>query len=106
MDKKTTAGKKAASKKTAPKKVAKKNVTKKKAATKKTTAKKSTARASKRPTKAAAMSPPAPRTAFTDEQIRQRAFEIYRSGRHPQNPDADWYDAVRELSSESGLKQP
>jgi hypothetical protein len=31
------------------------------------------------------------------EQIRDRAYEIFRSGVNPGNPVADWFQAEREL---------
>ena len=90
------------------KKVTKKKApAKKKAKTAKKTTRKSSATAAAK-TKAAAKtvvveSAPA-RVApviVNDELIRARAFEIYRSGRNPNNPDADWFQAVRELELES-----
>lgn len=92
------------------KKTAKKKVTRKKAAVKKTVAKKAAPKkktASRRKAPVASRVAPAEATPrVTEEQIRERAFEIFRSGRHPQDPDADWYDAVRELSSGNGHSKP
>ena len=47
---------------------------------------------------------PEPRTgaAVTEDAIRLRAYEIYCSHRNPDNPVADWHDAVRELQAEVG----
>lgn len=67
------------------KKVTKKKTTAKKATTRKKTTSKKTAKAA---------------PALTDEQIRMRAFEIYRSGRNPSNPEADWFQAEEELKTQ------
>jgi len=101
------------------KKIAKKKSTaktKKKAAKKKSTASKTTARKTATKKVAGKKSTPKPSTTrsapkepaavVTPEQIRTRAYEIYRSGRNHNNPDADWYDAVRELTLEKASSNP
>lgn len=35
------------------------------------------------------------------EQIRDRAYQIFRTGANPRDPIADWLQAERELSSET-----
>jgi hypothetical protein len=35
------------------------------------------------------------------EQIRDRAYEIFRSGANPRDPLADWFQAERELGREA-----
>jgi hypothetical protein len=35
------------------------------------------------------------------EQIRERAYEIFRSGKNPSDPIADWFQAERELKGEA-----
>lgn len=35
------------------------------------------------------------------EQIRDRAYEIFRSGANPRDPLADWFQAERELRGEA-----
>lgn len=40
---------------------------------------------------------------LSQERIRERAYEIYRAGRNPSDPTADWYQAERELRGEIGL---
>lgn len=40
--------------------------------------------------------------ALSQERIRERAYEIYRAGRNPSDPTADWYQAERELRTELG----
>lgn len=37
---------------------------------------------------------------LSENQIRDRAYEIYRAGRNPSNPNADWLQAEQELRSE------
>ncbi len=79
-----------------------KKVTKKKTSTKKkaTTRKRTTAQ---KPAKTVATAPVTPTTTptvtptVTDAQIRIRAFEIFRAGQNPSNPDADWHQAEQEL---------
>lgn len=41
---------------------------------------------------------------LTDEQIRQRAYKIFREGRNPSDPTADWFQAERELRDELGAR--
>jgi len=71
-----------------------KKVTKKKTATKKkaTTRKRTTVKKAAKTVVAAPMTP-----TVTDAQIRIRAFEIFRAGQNPSNPDADWHQAEQEL---------
>jgi hypothetical protein len=71
-----------------------KKVIKKKASTKKkaTTKKRTTAKKASKTVVTAAVTP-----SVTDDQIRIRAYEIYRSGQNPANPDADWHQAELEL---------
>lgn len=79
-----------------------KKVTKKKTPTKKkATTKKRAAAPRKAKTVAAATAKPAvtPVIPVSDEQIRLRAFEIYRAGKNPANPDADWLQAEQELTA-------
>ena len=78
------------------KKVTKKPATKKKKKKKKAT----TTRKPRRTTAKAKPATPAVTPTITDEQIRLRAFEIYRAGWNPSNPNADWYQAERELQAE------
>jgi len=74
-----------------------KKVTKKPATKKKKKKKKATT--TRKPRRTTAKAKPATPT-ITDEQIRLRAFEIYRAGWNPSNPNADWYQAERELQAE------
>ncbi len=37
----------------------------------------------------------------TLEQIRDRAYQIFRTGVNPSNPTADWFQAERELRSDA-----
>lgn len=70
----------------------------KKATTKKTsTKKKATSRKTASSKKSTKLAPSFP---LSQDQIRDRAYEIYRAGRNPSNPDADWLEAEQELRSE------
>ncbi|HSF18739.1 MAG TPA: DUF2934 domain-containing protein [Vicinamibacteria bacterium] len=40
--------------------------------------------------------------ALSDDQIRQRAYKIFREGRNPSDPTADWFQAEHELRAELG----
>ncbi len=73
-----------------------KKVTKKKTSTKKkaTTRKRTTSQKTAKTVAAAPVTPTA-----TDAQIRIRAFEIYRAGQNPSNPEADWHQAEQELGT-------
>lgn len=92
------------------KKVTKKAAAKKKAAKKTVRKKKTTGTVRKAAKKVspkklaapAAAKPSGDTSRVTEAQIRARAFEIYRTGRNPGNPDADWLEAERELSLEAG----
>ncbi|HXV62211.1 MAG TPA: DUF2934 domain-containing protein [Vicinamibacteria bacterium] len=41
---------------------------------------------------------------LTDDQIRQRAYKIFREGRNPSDPTADWFQAEHELRAELGTR--
>ncbi len=75
-----------------------KKVTKKKTSTKKkaTTRKRTTAQKTTKTVAAAPVTPTVTPT-VTHAQIRIRAFEIFRAGQNPSNPDADWHQAEQEL---------
>lgn len=68
----------------------------KKATTKKT-ATKNKATTRKRATSKKSTNPG--QVSLAEDQIRDRAYEIYRAGRNPSNPDADWLQAEQELRS-------
>jgi hypothetical protein len=61
--------------------------------TKKTEPKKTTSRAKRVETRELAASP-------SPEQIRDRAYQIFRSGVNPSDPVADWFQAERELKAD------
>ena len=64
-----------------------------KKATKKTEPKKASTRAKRGDVKQPAASP-------SPEQIRDRAYQIFRSGANPSDPVADWFQAERELKTD------
>ena len=65
-----------------------------KKAAKKTEPKKASPRAKRGIVKEAA-APPSP------EQIRDRAYQIFRTGVNPSDPVADWFQAERELKGDA-----
>jgi hypothetical protein len=64
-----------------------------KKAAKKTEPKKTAARAKRGDGQEPAASP-------SPEQIRDRAYQIFRSGVNPSDPVADWFQAERELKAD------
>lgn len=75
-----------------PKKTTKKPATKKKTAARKTARK----RAAAKPRAEVKTNG----TELTETQIRERAYAIFRAGRNPSDPVADWLQAERELRAE------
>lgn len=65
-----------------------------KKATEKPESKKASSRAKRGQAKEPAASP-------SLEQIRDRAYQIFRSGANPRDPVADWCQAERELKGEA-----
>lgn len=43
------------------------------------------------------------RTSPTEEQIRARAYELFRRGANPSDPVADWFQAEQELRGDASL---
>jgi len=39
----------------------------------------------------------------TVEQIRDRAYQIFRNGMNPRDPVADWFQAERELKNDASV---
>jgi hypothetical protein len=77
-----------------------------KKATEKAEPKKASSRAKR--AKPAVAAPPeiinetvAPEAAPSLEQIRDRAYQIFRNGVNPRDPVADWFQAERELKGDA-----
>ena len=72
----------------------------KKTATKKTATKKKAPTRKRAAAKVSANGADTATTPVSEARVRERAYEIYRSGRNASNPDLDWLQAEQELAAE------